>query len=108
MAQFSGIEGDNMANQFKFRMRLYLLTCVASIAWFASTIHDALRDHTLQSVPTIFLLVCIAIVIVYTGYSGMSMWIKGDPSESDSSEDANTQDSSAHESNDGKSMPTRK
>lgn len=78
-----------MAGQFKFRMRLYLLTCVASIAWLASTIHDALADGTLGSAPTIFLLVCIVIVIGYTGYSGISMWIKGEPEDKDHQDDSN-------------------
>lgn len=97
-----------MASQFKFRMRLYLLTCIASIAWFASTIHDVLCDHTLQSVPTIFLLVCIAIVIVYTGYSGLRMWITGEASDTESSEDAEDQVVSASESNADKSWSDNK
>ena len=49
-----------------FRMRLYALTCIACIAWLAQSVTSALKDGTLTTVPSIILIICIA---VYTGFS---------------------------------------
>ena len=44
-----------------FRMRLYALTCIACIAWLAQSVTSALKDGTLTTVPSIILIICIAV-----------------------------------------------
>lgn len=58
-----------------FRMRLYALTCVACIAWLAQSVVSALKDGTLTTAPSIILIVCIAVAVLYTGFSAAQLWV---------------------------------
>lgn len=77
-----------------FRMRLYALTCIACIAWLAQPVTSALKDGTLTTVPSIILIICIAVAVLYTGFSAAQLWIaqghqhdEGKSEESDESSD---------------------
>jgi hypothetical protein len=74
-----------------FRMRLYALTCVACVAWLAQTVTSASKDGTLASAPSIILIVCIAIAVLYTGFSAAQLWIMQDRSD-ESEEDEEDSD----------------
>ena len=77
-----------------FRMRLYALTCIACIARLAQSVTSALKDGTLTTVPSIILIICIAVAVLYTGFSAAQLWIaqghqhdEGKSEESDESSD---------------------
>ena len=59
-----------------FRMRLYALTCVACIAWLVQSISQDIKDGTLAAAPSIILIVCISVAILYTGISAVQLWLK--------------------------------
>lgn len=76
-----------------FRMRLYALTCIACIAWLAQSVSSDLKDGTLATAPSIILIVCIAIAVLYTGISAAQLWITQDKSHDDKdNEDADGDD----------------
>ena len=77
-----------------FRMRLYALTCIACIAWPAQSVTSALEDGTLTPAPSIILIICIAVAVLYTGFNAAQLWIaqgrqhdEGKSEESDESSD---------------------
>ena len=77
-----------------FRMRLYALTCIACIAWLAQSVTAALKDGTLTTAPSIILIICIAVAVLYTGFNAAQLWIaqgrqhdEGKSEESDESSD---------------------
>lgn len=83
-----------MAGPWKFKMRMYMLTCIACIAMLVSNIRQSVADGSMTSIPTIFFLICIGVVIVYTGWCGIHMWITGDPDaieERENTESAQTE-----------------
>ena len=75
-------------------MRLYARTCIACSAWLAQSVTSALKDGTLTTVPSIILIICIAVAVLYTGFSAAQLWIaqghqhdEGKSEESDESSD---------------------
>lgn len=68
----------------KFRANLYAFTCIACILWFAQSYADFSKAGTLTSAQSIFLLVCIGIVVAYTGIEAIILWIR--PSDKEKKE----------------------
>ena len=66
--------GDFPMND-SFRMRLYALTSIACIAWLVQTIVSTAKDGTLATAPTIILIACIAVAVVYTGFNAAQLWM---------------------------------
>ena len=58
----------------RFRMRLYALTCVACAAWLVQAAGESMDDGTLASAPSVILLVCLAVAVVYTGVNAFLLW----------------------------------
>ena len=75
-----------------FRMRLYALTCVTCIAWLAQSVSSDFKDGTLATAPSIILIVCIAVAVLYTGISAAQLWITQGKSRDDKDDDGNTDD----------------
>ena len=73
-----------------FRMRLYALTCIACIAWLVQSVSSDLKDGTLATAPSIILIVCIAVAVLYTGISAAQLWITQGKSHDDEDDDADT------------------
>ncbi|WP_196779085.1 carbon starvation protein [Bifidobacterium choloepi] len=61
------------------RARLYALTCLATVIWFVQSITQAEADGTLFSWSSIIFLLCLTVVIGYTGYSAVKDWNVPDP-----------------------------
>jgi hypothetical protein len=74
----------------KFRANLYAFTCIACVLWFAQSYTDFSKAGTLTSAPSIFLLVCIGIVVVYTGVEAIVYWIR--PSDKEKAEEQSRDD----------------
>ncbi len=74
----------------KFRANLYAFTCIACVLWFAQSYTDFSKAGTLSSAPSIFLLVCIGIVVVYTGVEAIVYWIR--PSDKEKAEEQSRDD----------------
>ncbi len=85
----------------KFRANLYAFTCIACILWFAQSYADFRKAGTLTSAPSIFLLVCIGIVVAYTGVEAIILWVR--PSEKERKEMQDDRDESDSRAGDGHS-----
>lgn len=73
----------------KFRMRLYAMTSVACVAWLVQSTMEAKGDGTLWTAPSIILLVCQVIAILYTGVNAFLIWMRSDnDSDNDETEDS--------------------
>ena len=70
-----------------FRIRLYALTCIACIAWLVQSVSSDLKDGTLATAPSIILIVCIAIAVLYTGISAAQLWITQGQSHDDKNDE---------------------
>ena len=79
-----------------FRMRLYALTCVACIAWLVQSISQDIKDGALASAPSIILIVCISVAILYTGISAVQLWLKEGKRSDEETEEPNTSDTDDH------------
>ena len=79
-----------------FRMRLYALTCVACIAWLVQSISQDIKDGTLATAPSIILIVCISVAILYTGISAVQLWLKEGKRLDEKTEEPNTSDTDDH------------
>lgn len=79
----------------KFRANLYAFTCIACVLWFAQSYTDFSKAGTLSSAPSIFLLVCIGIVVVYTGVEAIVYWIRPSDKEKAEEQSRDDQDESA-------------
>ena len=79
----------------KFRMRLYAMTSVACVAWLAQSTMEAKGDGTLWTAPSIILLVCQVIAILYTGINAFLIWMRSDhdPDDDDGTGGDETEDS---------------
>ncbi len=71
-----------------FRMRLYALTCIACIAWLVQSIAQDIKDGSLVSAPSIILIVCISVAILYTGVSAVQLWLKEGKRSDEGNDDA--------------------
>ena len=79
-----------------FRMRLYALTCVACIAWLVQSVSQDIKDGTLATAPSIILIVCISVAILYTGISAVQLWLKEGKRSDEEAEEPNTSDTDDH------------
>lgn len=84
----------------RFRMRLYAITSVACAAWLVQTVNETTQDGTIATAPSLILLVCLAVAVVYTGVNAFLLWrrpVGDDPDdvERDAEDDAHDTDDMA-------------
>ncbi len=72
--------------------RLYMLTALACTIWLCQNIYTSINDGTIMHWASWVFILCIGIVVVYSGYQGWSLY-KKTHADSDDTDDDNDVDS---------------
>lgn len=89
----------------RFRANLYALTCLACVLWFGQSFSDFRTSGNLSDPSSIFLLVCVAIAVIYSGIEAIIYWRKplnsGNAKSNKTDEQAVAEATGIHQSRNG-------